>query len=146
MKIYLDVCSIQRPLDTPSHVRIILEAEAVLGILAFCDTGQAELVSSEALVYEIGKNPIPVRLEHGNAVLAKAKHFAVVTQDVKKRAEYFMEYGIKNLDALHLALAEIEKADYFCTCDDKFLRNSKRVANLQVKALSPLDLIQELEQ
>ncbi len=140
------MCSIQRPLDTPSHVRITLEADAVLGILAFCDTGQAELVSSEALVYEIGKNPLPVRREHGNAVLAKAKQIIVVTKDIKKRAEYFVEHGIKNLDALHLALAETEKVDYFCTCDDKFLRNSKRVPDLQVKVLSPLDLIQEIEQ
>ncbi len=33
------------------HIRwIVLEAEAVLGIITFCDSGQAELVSSEALL------------------------------------------------------------------------------------------------
>jgi len=39
-------------LDTPNQVRIMLETEAVLGILSFCDAGRIELVSSEALVYE----------------------------------------------------------------------------------------------
>jgi hypothetical protein len=48
VKIYLDLCAIQRPLDTPNQVRIVLEAEAILGIISFCDSGQAELLSSEA--------------------------------------------------------------------------------------------------
>ncbi len=56
MKIYLDVCAIQRPLDTPSHLRIALEAEAILGILALCESGRVELVSSDALVYETERN------------------------------------------------------------------------------------------
>ena len=51
-KVYLDLCAIQRPLDTPNQVRVVLEAEAVLGILSLCDAGQIELISSEALVYE----------------------------------------------------------------------------------------------
>jgi hypothetical protein len=34
IKVYLDLCAIQRPLDTPNHVRIVLEAEAELGIIS----------------------------------------------------------------------------------------------------------------
>jgi hypothetical protein len=30
MKIYLDMCSIQRPLDTKTQLRIAVEAEAIL--------------------------------------------------------------------------------------------------------------------
>jgi hypothetical protein len=30
MKIYLDMCTIQRPLDTKTHPRIAVEAEAIL--------------------------------------------------------------------------------------------------------------------
>jgi len=52
MKVYLDVCAIQRPLDTPSHLRIAIEAEAVLGMLALCESGKIEIVSSDALVRE----------------------------------------------------------------------------------------------
>jgi predicted nucleic acid-binding protein len=33
-----------------------------------------------------------------------------------------VDYGIKPLDALHLASAESGKADYFCTCDDKIIK------------------------
>ena len=33
MKIYLDMCSLQRPFDNKEQVRVALEAEAVLGII-----------------------------------------------------------------------------------------------------------------
>jgi predicted nucleic acid-binding protein len=56
-----------------------------------------------------------------------------------------MTFGIRPLDALHLALAESGNADYFCTCDDKLLQNSKRVADLMVKVVNPVDLVQEIE-
>jgi hypothetical protein len=40
MKIHLDTCSIQRPLDNKTQVRIILEAEAILGIIGLCDASE----------------------------------------------------------------------------------------------------------
>ncbi len=145
MKIYLDLCAIQRPLDTPNQVRIVLEAEAVLGIIAFCDSGQAEILSSEALLYESDQNTLAIRREHTSAVLLKAKTIIQLTTDAKDRAENLMKYGIKPLDALHLSLAEAGKADYFCSCDDRLLRNAKKVKDLMVKAINPIDLVQEIE-
>ena len=145
MKIYLDLCAIQRPLDTPDHVRIVLESEAVLGIIAFCDKGQIELLSSEALLYEGEQSSLPTRKEHTLAILEKAKSIINVAKKETLRAEKIMSFGLKPLDALHLALAETGKADYFCTCDDKLLRNAKRVEDLMVKLINPVDLIQEIE-
>lgn len=145
MKIYLDLCAIQRPLDTPNQIRIVLESEAVLGIIAFCDIGQVELLSSEALLYEGEQSSLPVRKEHTSAVLAKAKNVLNVTEKEKTRAAEIMKSGIKPLDALHIALAESGNADYFCTCDDKLLRNAKKVKDLSVKVANPVDLVQEIE-
>ena len=145
MKIYLDLCAIQRPLDTPDHVRIVLESEAVLGIIAFCDDGQIELLSSEALLYEGEQSSLPTRKEHTLAILEKAKSIINVAKKETLRAEKIMSFGLKPLDALHLALAETGKADYFCTCDDKLLRNAKKVGDLMVKVINPVDLIQEIE-
>ena len=145
MKIYLDLCAIQRPLDTPDHVRIILESEAVLGIIAYCDNGQIELLSSEALLYEGEQSSLPTRKEHTLAILEKAKSIINVAKKETLRAEKIMSFGLKPLDALHLALAETGKADYFCTCDDKLLRNAKKVEDLMVKVINPVDLIQEIE-
>lgn len=145
MKIYLDLCAIQRPLDTSNQIRIVLESEAVLGIITFCDIGQAELLSSEALLYEGEQSTLPVRKEHTLSVLAKAKTVLVVTEKEKSRAAEIVQFGVKPLDALHIALAESGNADYFCTCDDKLLRNAKKIKDLAVKMVNPVDLVQEIE-
>jgi len=145
VKIYLDVCAIQRPLDTPDQIRIVLEAEAVLGIVALFDTGRLELLSSDALIYETEQNPLPVGQEHAKAILSKAKRILRLSDEAKSRAAQLVELGFKPLDALHLALAEIGKADYFCTCDERLLRKAQPMTGLQVKVVSPLDLVQEME-
>lgn len=145
MRIYLDLCAIQRPLDTPNQTRIILESEAVLGIIAYCETGKVSLLSSEALIYEGEQNILPVRKEHTTAVLAKAQSVVPLTDEVKNRAAGILKFGIMPLDALHLALAESGKADYFCTCDDKLLRNAMKIDNLKVKIINPIELIREIE-
>ncbi|GIV18906.1 MAG: hypothetical protein KatS3mg023_0657 [Armatimonadota bacterium] len=145
VRIYLDVCAIQRPLDTPDQIRIVLEAEAVLGIISLCETGRIEVVSSDALLYEVERNPLPVRREHARAILSGAKSHVGLSEVVKSRAEQLAAAGIAPLDALHLAFAEAGDAEYFCTCDDRLLRKAKQVADLRVKVVSPLDLVREIE-
>jgi predicted nucleic acid-binding protein len=145
VKIYLDLCAIQRPLDTANQIRIVLEAEAVLGIIAFCDNGQIELLSSEALLYESEQCSLQIRKEHTSAVLAKSKYFLSISENEKLRAAEIMKIGIKPMDALHIALAESGNADYFCTCDDKLLRNVKNVLDLSVKVVNPVEFVQEIE-
>jgi predicted nucleic acid-binding protein len=77
--------------------------------------------------------------------LSKAKNVINVTEKEKLRAANLMTFGIKPLDALHVALAETGNADYFCTCDDRLLRNAKQVKDLMVKVANPVDLVQEIE-
>lgn len=143
-KIYLDLCAIQRPLDTANQIRIILEAEAVLGIIALCDNNQVELLSSEALLFEGEQSSLFVRKEHTFAVLTKAKSTLMIAQKEKDRAAEIVKIGIKPLDALHIALAESGNADFFCTCDDKILRNASKINNLAVKIVNPVDLVKEI--
>ena len=144
MKIYLDTCSIQRPLDSKNQIRILLEADAVLGIIALCDAGQVELVSSDALLYETRRNPNPVRKDHALAILDKANTIIAINDIIEKRARLFVERGIKPLDALHLASAEAAGVDYLCTCDDRFLKKAKQMSDLSIKIISPVALIEEL--
>ena len=144
MKIYLDACSIQRPLDSKNQIRILLEADAVLGIIALCDAGQVELVSSDALLYETRRNPNLVRQDHALAILDKANTIIALNDIIEKRARLFVERGIKPLDALHLASAEAAGVDYLCTCDDRFLNKAKQMRDLSIKIISPVALIEEL--
>jgi len=64
---------------------------------------------------------------------------------VEERARVLDIWGIKPLDALHLACAESAQVDYLCTCDDQFLRRAKEVADIRVRVVSPLELIEEIE-
>ncbi|RMF02740.1 MAG: nucleic acid-binding protein [Chloroflexi bacterium] len=139
MKIYLDTCSIQRPLDSKTQIRIIMEAEAIPGILALCETGQLELVSSEALQYEVQQTPHPIRRDFGLEVLSKAASVVTLNETVENRARAFGQIGLKALDALHVASAE---ADFFCTCDDRVLKKAKNIDDLSVPVVSPLELIE----
>lgn len=144
MKIYLDTCSIHRPLDSKNQIRILLEADAVLGILTLCDVGDLELVSSEVLLFETNRNPNPIRREHVLATLTKASTWIQVNDEIETRARDFIAAGIKPLDALHLSSAEAGCADYFCTCDDRFLKKAQKLTDLHVKVVSPVALIEEL--
>ena len=145
MKVYLDTCSIQRPLDSKTQIRIILEAEAILGIIGLCEAGQIELVSSEALLFEARRNPHPIRRDFGLEVLRKAASFVALNEQIERRAKEFDKIGIKALDALHLASAEAAGVEYFCTCDDKLLSRAKSVADLKTKVVSPVELIEVVE-
>ncbi|MBI4524955.1 MAG: PIN domain-containing protein [Deltaproteobacteria bacterium] len=140
------MCSIQRPLDTKAQPRIAVEAEAILGVLTLCESAQVELMSSDTLVFELGRNPHPVRKEYALKVLAKASVFVPTDSDIEEYARKFQAEGMKPLDALHLASAVMAKADYFCTCDDRFLQRAKAADTGQTKVVSPLELITEVTQ
>ena len=57
MKIYLDVCCLNRPFDDQTQDRIHLEAEAVLTIMKFIEAGKWTLLNSDGISYEIDKIP-----------------------------------------------------------------------------------------
>jgi len=144
MRLYLDTCSLQRPFDSKTHVRITLEAEAVLGILALCQAGDIELVSSDVLVFEIERNPNPIRREYALQALSSAKVFVALSEPLEKRAAELVSFGFKPLDALHLGSAETIQSDYFCTCDDRLLNKAKSHPALKIKVVSPVDVIEEI--
>jgi predicted nucleic acid-binding protein len=146
MRIYLDTCSLQCPLDSKTQIWIGLEAEAILGILSLCESGEVDLVSSEVLLFETERNPNMARRRYALEVLARATEFALLDDRIEERARALDSVGIKPLDALHLASAEEAKADYLCTCDDQFLRRAKEIADIRVRVVSPIELIEEIEE
>ena len=133
MRIYFDTCSLQRPLDERNQTRIVLEAEAILALLAFCEQGYADLVVSDMVVYESSNNPHPQKRQFVAEIVNQAKEHLSLTVAIEQRAT-----------ALHLALAEAGLVDYFCTCDDRFYRRAITMANLATKVRRPLELAQEI--
>ncbi len=76
MLVYLDTCSIQRPFDDQSQIRIALESEAVLRTIQLVEQGDLDLLSSETLLLETEQNPHSRRRRFALGVLALATRFA----------------------------------------------------------------------
>ncbi len=144
MKIYLDTCSLQRPFDAKNQVRILLESEAVLGILSYVEHKKVTLISSDALVYEIENIPSALRRYNSKSILNLANIYVKVNAKIEKRAVQLVAFGIMPLDALHLSMAESSNADYFCTCDDKLISKTKKLIK-KTKIVTPIELIGEIE-
>ena len=145
MKVYLDTCSIQRPLDDQTQIRIRLEAEAVLGIISLIESQQLELISSEVLSFENQRNTNLSRKEFAQEILAQAVEVVQVDASIQTRAKQLVTRRVMALDALHLASAEAGKADYFCSCDDKLLKKARRLCAATLKVVSPLELLEEIQ-
>jgi predicted nucleic acid-binding protein len=142
--IYLDTCSLHRPVDDKSHGRIAVEAEAILAVLALCETGTVVLITSAVITFEVERNPHPQRKAFVLGVLAAARQTLAITDATRQRAKTLEAAGFRALDALHLAVAEAGHVTYFCTCDDRLLKKAKTRTDITLRVVSPLELAQEV--
>jgi hypothetical protein len=145
MKIYLDMCSVQRPLDDKTELRVLVEAQTILGVLALCESGKADLIASDALVFEADANPDAIRRDFAAQTMAKATQFVKTDDQVRACAQTFIDDGVKPLDALHLASAIAAQADFLCTCDDRFLKKARLLDTAPTQVVSPFELVKELQ-
>ncbi|MBU1154074.1 PIN domain-containing protein [bacterium] len=145
MKIYIDTCGIQRPLDTKSQLRIILESDSILGLIEFRKGNYADLITSDVLRFEIRNCQNVVRREYAEDILRKARIDISLTEEIRKHAVELEGFGFRGVDALHLASAKAGNADFFCTCDDEIIKKAKSMKANKIKVLSPIDLIKELK-
>lgn len=144
MRIYLDNCCLQRPLDDQTHPRIRVETEAVFAILAAIHSGDHQLITSEALEYEIGRIPDDDRRTEVLSVLTLATERLEISDNIESAALTFEQSGIRAMDAIHLALASNAQVDYFCTCDDTLYRKALLLAGLNCKIITLLGLVPEV--
>lgn len=145
VRIYFDVCSLQRPLDDRAQLRVAVEADAVVALIGLCETGSLGLISSFALDFEVDKNPNPIRRDFARRVLRRAIRRVERTPELELFAlDLVLGGGVKPLDALHLACALEGEADYFCTCDDRLLKKARGL-EWPMTMVTPLGLVSELE-
>jgi predicted nucleic acid-binding protein len=145
MKIYLDVCCLNRPFDDQSQDRVHLEAEAILSILNHSRTVGWSVIGSEAIEYEISK--MPDRDKRLMVQILSSAHdvFVRVDAGVEKRALELRKVGLESLDALHVACEEKAKAGIFLTTDDNLLNKAlKSEKILKVKVENPLRWVMEV--
>ncbi len=145
MRIYLDVCCLNRPFDDQRQDRIRLETEAIFTILKFAELGQFALLDSDIILYEVEKISNFKRKNSIRKILSKAKFYIDLNEEILKRAHEIQYLGIRSYDALHLASAEYGEASVFLTTDDKLLKRIKNNMNkFNLKAENPLNWIVEI--
>ena len=136
MKIYLDVCCINRPFDDQTEERIRMESEAVLAILKRCLL-EWTLIGSEAIDYEISRIPDAERRRKVEQIASISREKTIVDESIVSRAREIQMQGLTPMDALHLACAE-RSADIMLTTDDEILRAAIRMsADIKVIVMNP---------
>ena len=144
MKIYLDVCCLNRPFDDQTQDRIHLESEAILTILKYIEKKQWTMINSETILYEINKIPDPERRIKVQLTLSDAHDYIQISEPILERAKQIQQFGVRSYDALHIACAEAAEADVFLTTDDKLLNRMRQfIDKIKVKVDNPLNWIKE---
>ena len=143
MKIYLDVCCLCRPFDNHDATRIRLEAAAVLEIIGRC-ARDWELVSSTAILYEIGSITDPMKRTSVIQLTGRAKEMIRVDAELLSRADAIEATGVMGMDAIHLACAEKAGA-IFLTTDDEVIRIMKAHSqDISARVDNPLHWLTEV--
>ena|SRR3972149_9151128 len=142
MRIYLDLCVYNRPFDDQSQPRIFIEATEFLLILSEVVGRELTLISSFVLEYENIRSPFIMRRDKISDILKVASEYVSYSEKLKNRAKEIEKTGIMSIDALHIACAEITKADFFVTCDDVLVRKGiTNKENFKVKIISLMEFI-----
>lgn len=145
MRIYLDTCTIQRPVDQSQEPRVQREARAMMELIELAEAGEVEFVCSRVLLLEHAHNADRIRWLFVERVLSLTNEIVDIDRKVEERTLKYRELGLKGMDAVHLACAVHAAVDVLCTCDDRFLRRARRVDTGLTRVLSPLELIQEMK-
>jgi len=146
MRLYLDVCSLNRPYDDQTIDRNRLEAEAIIVIVGRVSHGRYALVSSEIIDWELAACPDLEKADMARETLRLAGAHVVLTPAAVARVQALVGLGFRKLDAMHLACAEAARCDYFVTTDDKLVKRGKAHGKtLAVAVVNPLAFVTEVE-
>ncbi len=147
IKVYLDNCVYNRPFDDQSNERVFIEARAFYIILKWTEEGKIMTISSDALEYENSITFNPDRRMRIKTYLALAKVYTKFSESLTERSKEIIGSGIRDMDALHIAMAEHGNAEYFVTCDDDIIRKAKKSSRkFKVKICGILEFLEEVRQ
>ncbi len=140
----MDACCYNRPFDDQNQDRIRLEAEAVLTILFHCELNDWILVGSELIDFELNKSLNIYKKQKVIHLSKVALEKVSINNLIKERSKYFSTFGIGAFDSLHLAIVEYTKVDVLLTTDLEFIKRSKRISDLEISVMNPVNWIMEV--
>jgi len=145
MKIYLDVCCLNRPFDEQIQDRIHIESESILIILSHCLSRKWQMVGSEVVDIEISLIPDSERKHKVSILSSIAQSKIIIDKKTENRAIELENLGFKPFDAMHIACAEKGKVNVLLTTDDSLLRIALRNGmRLKVTIKNPVKWLMEV--
>lgn len=139
----MDNCCLNRPFDDQSNLRIHLEAEAIKTIIRLVEQQKWDLVSSKVLKFEISKITDESRRKELMLMESLAGEVVQINTQIGVRANEFERLGVQAFDALHLACSE-NNADILLTVDDRLIKKTLTIKNLNISVRNPLVWLSEV--
>ncbi|MCK4820501.1 PIN domain-containing protein [bacterium] len=142
--IYLDYNCFQRGFDDPRQTRIQMEALACQEIFIRAERDEVRLVWSFMHEDETVLCPFPERKYEVLRLATLCKVRVGPEEEIYKLALSYKEKGgLSAKDAIHLACAFYIEASFFLTCDDRLMKQVKRL-KLDI-VMNPVDYIRQEE-
>ena len=139
--IYLDYNCFQRRFDDPSQIRIQLEALACEEIFLRAEIEEIQLAWSFMHEDETLLCQFPNRLNVAFILSALCRIRVGPEQEIYESALQFQRRcSLTSKDAIHLACAYFIKADYFLSCDNRLVKQAKKLG-LDMAISNPVDYI-----
>lgn len=141
--IYLDYNCFQRGFDDPGQVRIQMEALACQQIFVMAESSEVQLAWSFMHQDETLLCPFPARKYEALRLATLCNVRIAPKEQISQLARSFQKSaGLTAKDAIHVACAVEIKADYFITCDDRLMRQAKKL-DLALVLMNPVDYIRQ---
>lgn len=144
IKIYFDVCSLNRPFDDLTQDKIKIETEAIINIIHKVCNEIYLAYKSDAIDFELSKIQNSYKkdqvLNLYNCLNAKKIE---TTQQIKLKAKELLSYNIRYMDALHLAHCKCSGIDYMITTDKVLIIQANKANILKVKVINPVNFVME---
>ena len=144
MKIYMDVCCLNRPFDNQSQDKVRFETEAIITILKRCNIGKDwRLIGSDIISLEISKNKDHVKKQKSQLLHSIASERIMYNEEIESRSDDFRKANVKLFDSLHLAAAEYANVDALLTTDSQFMKAAART-DVRIRVENPLSYYLEV--
>jgi predicted nucleic acid-binding protein len=145
MKIYLDVCCLNRLFDDQRQPRVAVETAAVQRVLELAGRGLVTDYSSEMALVEIDRSTDRDRVRKVTSLLPPSERIISLNDSQLDFADELEAAGFSLADAVHLAAARELNIDVFLTVDDRLMRRATRIAkNVPFRVLNPVQFLQEM--
>jgi len=146
MRIYMDVCCLNRPFDDQTQHKIHLEAEAIKIIFEKNELQKLEIISSEVIDLEISKIPNLMKKRQVQLLASVYKDKIRINDEIINQARTLELLGITAFDALHISCALYAKAEVFLTTDEDLVNKYElQKDEFQIRIVNPLEWIYEVE-